>query len=393
VRLVRGDKRLQLGFRLGCLIAAIAASTTNGCAANDRPSLKSAVDAAVQPVIAKYNVAGMAVGVTIAGKRYVFNYGVASRQSAQPVTDKTLFELGSISKTFTATLAAYAQLRGNLTLSDPVSKYLPGLRGSAFGQVSLLNLGTHTPGGLPLQVPDGVHNMDQLMQYFDAWQPTYAPGTYRTYANPSIGLLGFITAKSMNQDFTVLMEQRVFAPLGMNNSFINIPAGAMQNYAQGYTKDETPIRMAAGVLSDEAYGIKATAGDLLKFIDANMGEIPIEPQLQRAITATHSGYFTAGPLTQDLIWEQYSYPVSLKTLLDGNAPEIIFGATPATEIHPPLPPQDNAWINKTGSTNGFGAYVAFVPYRKIGVVILANKNFPIDQRVTAAYKILTSIGD
>ncbi|MDN6020500.1 MAG: serine hydrolase, partial [Enterobacterales bacterium] len=60
-------------------------------------------------------------------------------------------------------------------------------------------------------------------------------------------------------------------------------------------------------------------------------------------------------------------------------------------IVPPLPPQENVWINKTGSTNGFGAYIAFVPAKKMGIVMLANKNYSIDQRVTVAYKILSSL--
>jgi beta-lactamase class C len=98
-------------------------------------------------------------------------------------------------------------------------------------------------------------------------------------------------------------------------------------------------------------------------------------------------------MTQDLIWEQYPYPVALKTLLEGNSPAMIFDATPVTEINPPEAPQRNVWINKTGSTNGFGAYVAFVPAKHLGIVIVANRNFPIEERVTIAYKILTSLAD
>jgi beta-lactamase class C len=80
-------------------------------------------------------------------------------------------------------------------------------------------------------------------------------------------------------------------------------------------------------------------------------------------------------------------------LLDGNAPEIIFNATPVTQLKPPGQPHDDVWINKTGSTNGFGAYVAFVPEKRLGIVILANKNYPIADRVTAAYQILRSLAD
>jgi beta-lactamase class C len=343
--------------------------------------------------MAKYNIPGVAVGVIVEGKPYIFSYGTASKDTRQPVTRDTLFELGSVTKTFTATLATYAQLSDDLSLTDTTSKYLPSLRGTRFGEVSLLNLGTHTPGGLPLQVPDDIHNNDELMHYFEQWQPTYPPGTHRTYANPGIGLLGLITAKSMGQDFASLVEQRLFPALGMTNSYINVPASKMTDYAQGYTKDDAPIRMTVGVLSSEAYGIRASAADMVRFVEANMNLLKLDQKLQQAITDTHIGYFKAGPMTQGLIWEQYPYPVELKTLLEGNSADMIYNATPVSEIKPPQPPQENAWINKTGTTNGFAAYVAFVPGKRFGIVLLANKNFPIDDRVATAYQIVTSLAN
>jgi beta-lactamase class C len=361
-------------------------------AADDQQSrIKSVVDRAVEPVMAHYGIPGMAVGIIDGDRHYVFNYGLASTENRKPVTGDTLFELGSISKTFTATLTSYAQASGYLSLSDQTGKYLPSLRDTRFGKVSLLNLGTHTPGGLPLQVPDSIHNNEQLMQYFRQWQPAYAPGTYRTYANPGIGALGLITAKSMGQDFSGLVEKRLFAALDMKSSYIEVPAGKMSDYAQGYTKQGAPIRMAPGVLSAEAYGIKTTAADMNRFVQANMKLIQLDPRLRRAIIDTHTGYFKAGPMTQDLIWEQYPYPVTVQTLLDGNSSAMALNATPVTAITPPQPPREDVWINKTGSTNGFGAYVAFIPQKRLGIVMLANRNYPNEERVSAAYRILTSL--
>ncbi len=249
----------------------------------------------------KYAIPGMAVGLIVAGRPYVFDYGVVSLETRNPVTRDTLFEIGSVSKTFTATLASYAQANGRLDLSDRTSKYLPSLRGSKFGDVTLLNLGTHTPGGLPLQVPENIKDNDQLMKYFQDWQPNYPPGTYRTYANPSIGMLGLIAAKSMNQDFDTLMEQHLFPAFGMTSSYINVPKAKMANYAQGYSSKGAPIRMADAVLSAEAYGIRTTAADMVRFVEANMKLIKLDAKLQGAVTDTHTGYFKAGDMTQDLI--------------------------------------------------------------------------------------------
>jgi beta-lactamase class C len=375
------------------LCALLVTPSASDAADAPRDRVRKAVDDAIQPLMAKDNIPGMAVAITIAGKSSVFNYGVASTETRKPVTADTMFEIGSVTKTFTATLTSWAQVNNHLSLSDKVDNYLPSLRNTPFGNLSLLNLGTHTSGGLPLQLPGDVRNDDQLMQYLKAWRPSHPPGTYRTYANPGIGLLGVITAKSMGQDFVALMEQHLFPALGMTSSFINVPANRMTDYAQGYTTEGKPVRMSAGVLSSEAYGIKSTAADLIHFVEANMNLLKLDGKLLSAIANTHTGYFQAGVMTQDLIWEQYRYPVELKALLEGNSSTMIFNANPVTEIKPAQAPQQNVWINKTGSTNGFAAYVAFIPEKRLGIVILANKSYPIEERVVVAYKILTSFAN
>ena len=360
-----------------------------GYAAQNQAAVKQIVDASLIPVMKKHNIPGMAVGVVAQGKTYLFNYGVASRQTASAVTSSTLFELGSISKTFTATLASYAQAMGHLKLTDTVATHLPQMQKTAFGSVSLMHLGTHTPGGFPLQVPEQIGNNEQLMSYLQQWKPPFEKGTQRTYTNPGIGMLGLITAKAMGQDFIPLMEKQIYAGLGLTNTYIDIPEQKMADYAQGYTKQDAPVRVSKSVLWAEAYGAKSTSADMVRFLKSNMHMTDLDKRLQEAVTNTHTGYFQTAAMTQDLIWEQYPYPVTLESLLHGNAADFALKPQPVKALVPPMAPRDDVWINKTGSTNGFGAYVAFVPARKLGIVILANKNYPIADRLAIAYRVLS----
>jgi beta-lactamase class C len=267
------------------------------------------------------------------------------------------------------------------------------LEGTNFGAVTLLNLGTHTSGDFPLQLPESLRTEDQLMQYLKNWRPVHTPGTYRTYANPSIGMLGLITAKSLGGDFADLVQQRVFSPLGMNNTYVSVPKTKMGDYALGYTEEGDSTRAGDGLLSAETYGVKSTAADMIRFIEANINPSSGEEKLDRAIVETHTAYFTTAVMTQDLIWEQYPYPSDLNTLLQGNSPAMIFKAVPVTPLTPPVDPREDVLLNKTGSTNGFEAYIAFIPAKRLGIVILANKSYPIDRRVTIAYQILTKLAN
>ncbi|MBC9904422.1 MULTISPECIES: class C beta-lactamase [Achromobacter] len=359
-----------------------------GLAQAGQAETDSKVDEAVQAVMREHGIAGMSIAVTRNGTQHFYNYGVASRQTGRRADSDTLYEIGSISKTYTATLATYAQARGRLALSDSPAKYLPELAGSDFAKLSLINLGTHTTGGFPLQVPDAVTNQAQMMAYLKAWKPEHAAGTYRTYANPSIGMLGVVAAKSLNRPFKAAMERDLFPKLGLTSTYIDVPAARMADYAQGYNKQDAPVRVNPGVLADEAYGVKTSARDLIRFVDANMGLNLADAELRGAIAQTHVGYYQLGDMTQDLAWEQLRYPATLDALLTANAGNYNSQSQPVTALNPPLPPQEAVWINKTGSTNGFGGYVAFVPSKKLGIVILANRNYPNEARVRLAYRIL-----
>ena len=120
------NKNLALSgfFTLSLLL-----SGASACLAASQPdsALKPLVDAAIRPLMQQQDIAGMAVAITLKGQPHYFNYGLASKEGKKAVDADTLFEVGSVSKLFTATLGAYAQASGKLSLNDPASRYLPAL--------------------------------------------------------------------------------------------------------------------------------------------------------------------------------------------------------------------------------------------------------------------------
>jgi beta-lactamase class C len=355
--------------------------------------LETLVNTTVGPVIQQQNITGLAIAITKNGQQHYFNYGVASKEDRKPVSQDTLFEIGSVSKTFAATLAGYAQANGKLSLSDTASTVLPALHGSAFDRISVLQLGTYTAGGLPLQFPDDADHADTMLGYFKRWTPVYPAGTHRLYSNPSIGLFGYLAAHSMGQPFDSLMERTLLPKLGLKHTYLKVPQAQMGLYAQGYNKDDNPVRVEPGALDSEAYGVKTSASDLIRYVEANMKPARLEKPLQQAIATTHTGYYTVGEMTQGLGWELYPYPVTLDRLLAGNSTEMAMQAHEVKWLNPPQPQPENVLLNKTGSTGGFGAYVAFVPSKDIGIVILANKNYPNPERIKIAHTILSALSE
>jgi len=384
---------MEMPMRLmaGCLfvaclcVMALAPANAQGSVQAD---LEKFVSQAVAPVMKQHGIPGMQIGIIADGQSFTFEYGVASRKTGKPVTPDTLFEIGSISKAFNVTLAAYGDVTGKLSLSEGVGAYVPALRDSPIGKIPLFDLATHTAGGFPLQLPDGIDTRDQLIAYYRNWKPAYPPETMRTYANPSIGLLGVVTAAAMHGDYAALMESRVFRPLGLDRTFLKVPESEMPDYAQGYTRKDAPVRMSPAILALEAYGVRTTAGDLLRFLGANMGLRKSDDDVQRAIDLTHTGYYRLGPMTQALLWEQYSDPAKLADVVETSLPRRALEPSPVVAITPPEAPRPDVFINKTGSTSGFAAYVAFRPDQGIGVVLLANKFYPNEARVKLAWALL-----
>lgn len=380
------------GWLLGVSLTLLGASGV--AQAQDEASnkqVREVLDPIVASLMEAQQIPGMAIALVRPEGTTITHYGDANRETGTPVDDDTLFEIGSLSKTLTATLASLAAVEGELDLEAPVSRYLPELEGSAFDRIDGRNLGTHTGGGLPLFVPDEVTDRASLMNWFRQWQPPETMGEVRTYSNLGIGLLGLETAASLDSEFVPAMRSHVLEPLGLQHTWYEVPDDQMAHYAMGENKDGQPIRVAPGVLDDEAYGIKTTVGDLAKLVRANLHLADVDAELQQAIDATRQDYYRVGDMTQDLIWEQYPLPVALDTLRAGNGYDMILEPNAAEAIAPPQAPRDDVWINKTGSTNGFGGYVVMLPGEQMGLVMLANKNYPNDARVDAAYRILSGL--
>lgn len=350
--------------------------------------IKKLVDQNFKPLLDKYDVPGMAVGVIQNNKKYEMYYGLQSVQDKKAVNSNTIFELGSVSKLFTATAGGYAKTKGTLSFGDTPGKYWKELRNTPIDQVNLLQLATYTSGNLALQFPDEVKTDQQVLTFFKEWKPKNPIGEYRQYSNPSIGLFGKVVALSMNKPFDQVLENTIFPELGLKHSYVNVPKTQMQNYAFGYNQENQPIRVNPGPLDAPAYGVKSTLPDMLKFINANLNPQKYPANIQRAINETHQGFYQVGTMYQALGWEEFSYPAPLQTLLDSNSEQIVMKPNKVTAIskEPSV-----KMFHKTGSTNGFGTYVVFIPKENIGLVMLTNKRIPNEERIKAAYAVLNAI--
>ena len=353
--------------------------------------LAEVVERTVTPLMNAQAIPGMAVAVIYQGQPHYFTFGKADVAANKPVTPQTLFELGSISKTFTGVLGGDAIARGEIALGDPVAKYWPELTGKQWQGIRMLDLATYTAGGLPLQVPDEVTDTASLLRFYQNWQPQWKPGTTRLYANASIGLFGALAVKPSGMSYEQAMTTRVFKPLKLDHTWINVPKAEEAHYAWGYREGKA-VHVSPGILDAEAYGVKTNVKDMASWLIANMKPDSLQaPSLKQGIALAQSRYWRVGAMYQGLGWEMLNWPVDAKTVVGGSDNKVALAPLPVAEVNPPAPPIKASWVHKTGSTGGFGSYVAFIPEKQLGIVMLANKSYPNPARVEAAYRILDAL--
>ncbi len=394
---------------LPCISFAASSTLASAAKITDEIALKAAVERQVRPLLQQQQIPGMAVAVLWQDKSYFYNFGLADQSKAIKVTADTLFEVGSISKTFAGVIGAMALARGDIQLNDPVNQHWPALTSPQWQSINLQHLATYSAGGLPLQLPPTVTDHKSLLTYYQQWQPTDAPGQYRVYANSSIGLFAHLAAKAGGHTYAESFHQ-LTTTLGLQQTYLQVPAAAESQYAWGYQEGK-PVRIGRGVLLDEAGGVKASARDLATWLQAHLQAhqqllLPKQPAPHLAATQTtmatpeaaiqagligaQQGYAKAGQIYQGLGWEMLDYPVTLASLTAMTEPAFVAGST-TSMIYPPKAINPSSWVHKTGATSGFGAYAAFIPSRQVGIVILANQRYPNALRVKLAYQILENL--
>jgi len=353
------------------------------CAAGRESVAQIGMDDSVQHAIAsdlapEVTVGGLAVAVYGAGHTQFFNYGFADEATKRPVTSETLFNLASVRKLFEATLVALGTVRGELSLDDPVSKYLPELHGDYIKRVTIGELATHTSGLLlPTDHPPWPTESFTLQQFLDSlntWTPQSGeePGKQRVYTHAGYVLLQLVLERRYGRPIGELIEGRILKPLGMKQTIIPergpddramMSAALLQRAVQGYSDRGEAIGSPGnqqGYYDFPGTGqMFSSAHDLSIFLAACLDGEAIDPQLRAALQMTQREMFhVSAKFGQAMAWENVH--------LDG------------VEI-----------VDKPGGLNNASSYVGLVPARKIGIVLLANRgNFSHE---IARYRVLPEL--
>ncbi len=261
--------------------------------------------------------------IDAAGSRIV---PVGQSGNDRPLDGDSVFEIGSITKVFTALLLADMVRHGELSLSDPVAMHLPPeARPQDFDgkPMSLLDLATST-SGLP-RVPGNLvpkdpanpyadYTVEQLYQAVAGFKPLHYPGAHYEYANFGFGLLGHILSLRANMPFEDLMIRRICQPLGLNDTRITLTPDQRARLVPGHNEDrevpnwDIPALPGAGAL-------RSTAHDLVRFLQASQGRIanPLAPafhllldvrrQTDAVATTVAAGWFLTNAHDDELVWK------------------------------------------------------------------------------------------
>lgn len=292
----------------------------------------------------------MVVGIVADGHRRVVAYGTQAAGDSQPAAADTLFEIGSLTKVFTALLLADAVQRKQLRFDDPADRYLPaGFQTPRHNgrAITLADLVTHT-SGLPMFPPLTGHPLEAIARYgaadLQAWLGgltlSRAPGSQWAYSNVGYALLGLALANQAKASYEALLDRRILDPLGLRDTTLRPAGTALDRLAAGHSPALAPVPPLDLGLFAPAGALRSTAWDLLGFIEAVLPDSgsPLEAPAQRLLAIRRPAPPIAGD--QALGWE------------------VAGGAEP--------------YLVKDGVTAGQAASIVLDVPRRLGVVVLSN---------------------
>ena len=302
------------------------------------------------------------------GGRRVIAYGDAGA-GAPPLSSRSVFETGSIVKTFTGAILADMVRRGEVSLNDPLSKFLPArvkVPSRNGRQITLLDLATHT-SGLPRNVARGKVRdpsnpyadipIEDVYEFLASHELRRDIGAEWEYSNLGFGLLGHALTRAAGAETTdELVRERITGPLEMSNTQFGRGNGLGASMVKGHGEDGDVVPYWDFGEFKGAGGLNSNVEDMLTYIDANVGEpeSPIEAAMRDAHQPRHDLDIKGNSAA--LGWD--------------------YRARPGRTI-----------LYKSGSTAGFAGALGFDPVTRAGVVILGNgKGF--NSRVDVVLQLL-----
>jgi CubicO group peptidase (beta-lactamase class C family) len=295
--------------------------------------------------------AGVSIGVVEHGVRRVFSYGVAKPDS--------MFEIGSITKTFTALMLSQMVEQGKVKLDEPVRELLPpGTVAKPEGaEITLLDIATQH-SGLP-RLPDNLGTAIPGNPYADyhaanlyefmAKQGVAKPATAGfVYSNLGFGLLGQALAVRAGKAWPALLHEEVAGPLGLKDTAVSLTPEQQARFLPAHGGDHSPAHAWDFDALAGCGAIRSTAGDLLAYVEANLHPESVKPAaewkagatLAAALTQQHELRADVGPGTR----------IGLAWLFETES--------------------GNYWHN--GATGGYSAYAFFNPKQDFAAVVLLN---------------------
>ena len=302
---------------------------------------------------------GIVLGILEAdGSTRILHAGSAG-PGTRPLGPRTVFEIGSINKTFTGTILADMVARGEVKLDDPVQKYLPAgvtVPSRNGRQITLLDLATHR-SGLP-RMPDNFapadpanpfadYTVEQLYAFLNGHQLTRDIGAEFEYSNLAMGLLGHALGRAAGTNIQTLIRQRILEPLGMRMTSYSRDGEVGEWMAKGHggDGDVVPYWDLTDAVAG-AGGLRSNVQDMLVYLRAQLG--PPETDLERAMRVAQQVHHRFPDFSSGLGW-----PIRIvdrRTL-----------------------------ISHMGGTAGFITMIGFDPERRVGFVMLTNRGgFPDD---------------